>query len=54
MNEIIDICISKYYNTEDKEKIKHICSLYEFKNSWDYFSETNIDDYIYNINLKLK
>ena len=54
MNEIIDICISKYYNTEDKEKIKHIRSLYEFKNSWDYFSETNIDDYIYNINLKLK
>ena len=30
--------------------VKH----YEYENDWEYYSNTNVDDYIYNITLNLK
>jgi hypothetical protein len=46
--------IRKQYNIADDNLIKYIKNLYNYKNNWDYYSDTNIQDYKYNISMKLK
>ena len=45
--------LKEYYNA-DGELLDFIVSRYEWKNNWEYFSDTNVDDYIYTINLMMK
>lgn len=54
LDDIVFKLLGKYYNTDDKEKIEYIKSLYEYKNMWEYMSDTNVDDYKYTIRLTLK
>lgn len=42
------------YNITDDNTINYIASRYEIDNDWDYFSDTNVDDYKYNITIRLK
>jgi hypothetical protein len=48
--------ISKLYdiNLENTALIEYILSKYKISNNWEYYSNTNVDDYKYFINLKLK
>lgn len=46
--------IRKQYNITEDSLIKYIKNLYNYKNNWDYYSDTNIHDYKYNISMKLK
>lgn len=54
LKDIIFDYIKKFYNVSEESKIDYIMSLYECENNWEYLSDTNINDYIYNITLKLK
>lgn len=56
LDEIIQAHIKKYYNItdNDKDKYEYIRNLYTYENKWDYISDTDITNYIYNITLKLK
>lgn len=54
LKDIIFDYIKKFYNISEESKIDYIMSLYECENNWEYLSDTNINDYIYNITLKLK
>lgn len=54
LDDIVAKCIADYYNINDSNKINYIKSLYEYKNTWEYASDTNIDDYKYSIRLTLK
>ena len=51
---IIREYIQKYYETTDQERINYILSFYDVEYDWEYYSKTNVDDYVYTINLKLK
>jgi hypothetical protein len=46
--------IQSYYKLNDDKKIRYILSMYDMSNSWEYASENNVDDYIYNITFKMK
>jgi hypothetical protein len=56
--ENTDIIISDYlrrfYNVNDENVLTYIKSLYNYTNNWEYLSDTNVNDYIYNIQLTLK
>lgn len=54
LDDIINECLTTYYNTTNTEFIEYIKTLYTYTNKWEYASETNIDDYIYNIVITLK
>lgn len=52
--EIAEEYLHKFYDITDSDTIKYILSKYNVSNKWEYFSETNVDDYIYNLTFKLK
>lgn len=54
LDNIIINELSKYYKTNDMSLISYIKSLYEYTNNWEYLSNSNVNDYMYNISLKLK
>lgn len=54
IDDIVYEVIGTYYNIADHGLIAYIKSLYEYENDWEYYSNTNVDDYIYNITLNLK
>ena len=54
LDDIIANYLKIYYNTDDTHLIDVIKQYYTFTNNWEYASDDNIDDYIYNITLKLK
>lgn len=53
LNDIIAELISNYYGIEGR-LLNHVIDLYNVKSDWEYYSLTNINDYIYNIELTLK
>ena len=56
LDEIIVDKLKEYYNIEDNDitKLNYIKNLYEYTNNLEYYSNTDINDYIYNITLTLK
>jgi hypothetical protein len=54
VSEIVKEYLSKYYNTSNSELINYIFNKYNIENNWEYYSDTNIDDYIYTITLTMK
>lgn len=54
LDTIITEYLHQFYNTTDSALIQYIKSLYDYTNNWEYYSDTNITDYIYSISLKLK
>lgn len=54
LDSILYKCIKNAYNIDNESVINYILSKYSIINNWDYFSDTNIDDYIYDIVLTLK
>lgn len=54
LNEIVYNLLRSYYKTDDEAVIKHIMSLYDIKNTWDYLNADNINDYVYDIHLTMK
>jgi hypothetical protein len=54
LDEIVYEEIARFYNITDDKLIKYIKGLYTYKNNWDYISDSNINDYVYNISLVLK
>ena len=56
--EPIDIIITaelnNYYKFKDNNLLDYVKKLYSYTNNWEYYSNTNINDYIYNISMKLK
>lgn len=54
IDSIVYNVISKHYNISDNKTISYIKNLYKYTNNWDYKSNTNIDNKIYNISLILK
>ena len=53
VKDIVNDLISEYYNASG-ELLDFLVSLYNYKSSWEYVSDTNIDDYLYTIELTLK
>jgi hypothetical protein len=53
LDSIVYKLLKSYYKTND-DKIKYIMSKYDVKNTWEYLSDDNIDDYMYNIKLTMK
>lgn len=53
VDTIVKELLKEYYNA-DGDLLDFIVSRYEWKNNWEYFSDTNVDDYIYTINLMMK
>lgn len=51
---IIRECIQNYYDTTDEKRINYILSHYTVEYDWEYYSNTNVDDYVYTIIFKLK
>ena len=54
VDDIIIECLQKYYNIDNVQLITYIKSLYKYTNNWEYYSITNVDDYIYTISMQLK
>ena len=54
VDNIVEEYIKSYYNIDDADKAKYIKSLYEYSNDWEYYSMSNIDNYVYSITIKLK
>lgn len=54
LQDIIHKYIKETYNINDDNIVKYIVSKYEYKNNWEYVSDDNINDYTYNIKMKLK
>jgi hypothetical protein len=54
LNEILKEYISNFYNIDDKNTIDYIISKYSIESNWEYASETNVEDYVYDITLTLK
>ena len=53
INNVIDNYLRGIYNVDDNT-FSYIKSLYVYDVSWEYLSNTNIDDYMYSIEIKLK
>lgn len=53
LSTIVRELLSEYYNASENV-LDFIISKYDIKNDWEYFSETNVDDYIYSITLTMK
>jgi hypothetical protein len=51
VNQLLLSYIREHYHTDDPEYIK---GLYDIQYDWDYASPHNVDEYIYNITMKLK
>jgi hypothetical protein len=54
VDNIVGEYIKTYYNIDDTDKAKYIRSLYEYNNDWEYYSPTDINNYVYTITIKLK
>lgn len=54
VDDIIIECLQKYYNIDNVQLITYIKGLYKYTNNWEYYSITNVDDYIYTISMQLK
>lgn len=54
VDDIIIECLQSYYNIDNVQLITYIKSLYKYTNNWEYYSITNVDDYIYTISMQLK
>ena len=54
VDDIIIEYLQVYYNTNNISLIKYIKGLYNYTNDWEYYSNTNVDDYIYSVSLTLK
>lgn len=54
IDDVIYEVVGQYYNISDPKLIEYIKTQYEYDNNWEYYSNTNVDDYIYNITMKLK
>ena len=54
VKEIVKEYLHKFFDIEDFKTIDYILSRYNIINDWDYVSDKNVDDYKYNITLKLK
>ena len=54
VDDIIIEYLQVYYNTNNISLIKYIKELYNYTNDWEYYSNTNVDDYIYSVSLTLK
>lgn len=54
IDDIIYEVIGSYYDIDDNGLVSYIKNQYVYDNDWQYYSNTNVDDYIYNITLKLK
>lgn len=53
LQTIVNELIKEYYNI-DGDVLKFVINLYTYTNKWQYFSDTNVDDYIYTIKLIMK
>lgn len=54
LKELVKNYIKELYNIQNDDTLDYICSLYNYKSSFDYKESNNIDDYIYNVEIKLK
>ena len=54
LNKLIKDYISKYYEISDENMISYIISKYSINNNMEYKSNTDIEDFVYNITLTLK
>lgn len=54
LDDIITNYILEFYSITDASLVTYIKSLYNISNNWEYFSDTNIDDYVYTITMTLK
>lgn len=54
LNELVKRYIKQLYQIENNEVVNYIYSLYNYKSSFDYKEIDNINDYIYNVEIKLK
>lgn len=54
VDNIVTNYLKTFYNTSNDDLITYIKGLYEYTNNWEYYSITNVDDYIYNISMKLR
>ena len=53
IDNIIEEKLKNYYNIEDNKKLQFIKNMYNYTINWEYHNSTNIQDYVYNITLKL-
>lgn len=56
IDEIISEFLCSYYNISNDElyKLQYIKNLYSYSTTWEYSSNTDVNNYIYNITLSLK
>ena len=54
LDETIYSFVKEFYHVTDSDTISYIISKYNINNNWNYVSDTNIKDYIYNIKMTLK
>lgn len=54
LNSIVYYLLKSYYNIDDDATIRYIMDIYEIKNTWEYLSNDNIADYMYDIQLIMK
>lgn len=54
LKELVKNYIGELYNIQDNDVLDYIYSLYDYKSSFDYKELDNINDYIYNVEIKLK
>ena len=50
---VLDL-IADTYGITDMATVNYIKNLYTYSNNWEYYSDTNISDYVYQITMKLK
>ena len=56
LDDIIIEVLMKYYQLSETDTAiaKYITSKYNITNNWEYYSETNVDDYNYSLTFRLK
>jgi hypothetical protein len=54
LDNIINNELKEYYKFNEDNLLNYVKKLYNYKNNWEYYSDTNINDYIYNISIILK
>lgn len=56
LDDIIIEVLMKYYQLSENDTAiaKYITSKYNITNNWEYYSETNVDDYNYSLTFRLK
>lgn len=54
INSIVRKLLKSVYHNNTDTEIEYIMSKYNIENNWEYYSDTNINDYKYSVYLKLK